>query len=213
MFKNGANLELELSTTGYARDVATGIVTKTGDVTRTLVGMTNTTVSETLDMVRSYFNDEGTTLIDKIDNAYVYNPTTITSWTAVYQSRYQSSPPPWYYLVPTSVYTMPEMEIKFLAWTDEIVNIGLHFNGADAGANTDFWFHLIVDNVRYYETASSLGSVSTEEELSCSYNMNHRVTAAGIHTVQMGISMPALFSAPHGIFIYRTTNITVFAKR
>lgn len=214
VFKNGVNLELELSTTGYARDVATGIVTKTGDVTRTLVGMTNTTVSETLDMVRSYFNDEGTTLIDKVDDAYVYNPATITTTTALYQSRYQNNYPAyWYYVVPSSVYTMPEMEIKFLAWTDEIVNIGLHFNGADAGANADFWFHLIVDNVRYYESGSSIGSVSSEEEHNCSYNMNHRVTTAGIHTVQMGISIPAVFGAPHGIWIYRTTNITVFAKR
>lgn len=213
VFKSGVNLQLELSTTSYIRDASTGVVVKTGDATRTLVGMLNTTVSETVDMVRSYFNDEGTTLIDKIDNSYVYNPNSITSTTALYQSRYQNNYPAyWYYVVPSLEYTMPEMEIQYLAWENEIVNLGLHFNGADAGANTDFWFHLVVDGVRHYETGCTVGTTS-EDEYSGNYVLQHQIATSGLHTLQMGVSMPAKYGTPYGVWVYRTTNITVFTKR
>jgi len=63
---NGAAMTLEASTTGHSTDLATGVEIKTGDPTRTLVGMAyiqngpvfgDTSSSR---LVRSWFNDPGT---------------------------------------------------------------------------------------------------------------------------------------------------------
>lgn len=65
-YLSGATLTLEASTTGSAVDSATGVTVKSGDVTRTLVGMARTNgstawVDTTAQrFVRSWFNDSGT---------------------------------------------------------------------------------------------------------------------------------------------------------
>lgn len=63
-YMNGATMTLEASATGHSTDATTGVEIKTGDVTRTLVGMARTSVGtawvHTRDQqfVRSWFNRE-----------------------------------------------------------------------------------------------------------------------------------------------------------
>jgi hypothetical protein len=67
-YMNGSTMTLEASTTPPASQTGTGIITKNGDVTRTLVGMARTDAtpvwsnSSQSGILRSWFNDRGTGL-------------------------------------------------------------------------------------------------------------------------------------------------------
>lgn len=61
-YMNGAVMTLEASTTGHSADATTGMEIKTGDATRTLVGMATVRTAATFPsaaMVRTWFNDPG----------------------------------------------------------------------------------------------------------------------------------------------------------
>ena len=67
-FMSGDTMTLEASTTGHATDTTTGVETKSGDSTRTLVGMARVITgpawqdAENQRFVRSWFNDQGVAL-------------------------------------------------------------------------------------------------------------------------------------------------------
>lgn len=56
-YMSGGTMTLERSATIYQTDNATGILTKTGDTTRTFVGWAKTNASPTWSIVRTYYND------------------------------------------------------------------------------------------------------------------------------------------------------------
>lgn len=63
-YMSGSTMTLEASTTAYAVDSSTGMTVKSGDSTRTLVGMARTVSNAWVDssaqrFVRSWFNDDG----------------------------------------------------------------------------------------------------------------------------------------------------------
>ena len=56
-YMSGATMTLERSATIYQTDNATGILTKTGDTTRTFVGWAKTNATPAWSIVRTYYND------------------------------------------------------------------------------------------------------------------------------------------------------------
>jgi hypothetical protein len=118
-FMNAGTMTLERSATGYSVDTATGVAIKTGDATRTLVGMaypeTGPVFTDTAKkrFVRSWFNDPGVSLF----NNFTANRTT-TSLTYVELNT--------------------EIRCEFLSWLGEVVQAmatGNVINGAANGQN------------------------------------------------------------------------------
>ncbi|MFP5504942.1 MAG: hypothetical protein ACLGH6_01970 [Gammaproteobacteria bacterium] len=58
-YYTGLAIALEFSATGYATSTSNGVAIKSGDSTRTLVGMARTNASPAWSLVRSYCNDPG----------------------------------------------------------------------------------------------------------------------------------------------------------
>jgi len=84
-YMNAAVMTLEFSATGHSQDPTTGIEIKTGDTTRTLVGMAGVYSNVLYDsltqrLVRSWFNDTGVTAWGY--NAAIFNSTS-TGYVAV----------------------------------------------------------------------------------------------------------------------------------
>ena len=119
-YLNAGNLALEASTTGHSADAATGIEIKTGDPTRSLVGMVRRYSSNTLDSgsywrgILSWYNRQPIGLARAFTAARA-----ITS-------------------VGTFVVVHSEIDLEFLTWGDEAIS--LHFHGSvennTAGAAT-----------------------------------------------------------------------------
>jgi hypothetical protein len=107
-YMSGATMTLEYSTTAYATQVGTGLKIKSGDATRTLVGMAYATAgpvwvdSTSQRFVRSWYNDPGINLL----NSFSANRTATSGTYAEVNS---------------------EIRIEFLIWTGE--NIYLAANG------------------------------------------------------------------------------------
>lgn len=73
-YMNGATMTLEASTTGHSTDAGTGIEIKTGDATRTLVGMEYASGTTTwAGLCRSWFNDPGFAATNALTAAVTVN--------------------------------------------------------------------------------------------------------------------------------------------
>ena len=111
-------MTLEYSTTAYAVDATYGHVIKSGDSSRTLVGLAYTLSSAWIDSatqryVRSYHNDPGLNLL----NGFTADRTTASA---------------------TYVELNTEIRIEFLVWTGEIVRFGFNtgvFSAATSGVS------------------------------------------------------------------------------
>lgn len=121
-YMNSGTMTLESSTTAYAVDSATGVQIKSGDATRTLVGMaypeTGPVFTDTAKkrFVRSWYNDTGVNLIN--------------NFTA---NRATSSP----HTTPQEVNT--EIRCQFLLWAGErakATTAGSFVNGNASGGQT-----------------------------------------------------------------------------
>lgn len=121
-YMNSGTMTLEASTTAYATDATTGVQIKTGDATRSLVGMarpeTGPVFTDTLAkrFVRSWYNDPGVAL----QNNFTAN-------------RATSSP----HTDPQEVNS--EIRCQFLLWAGERVKattMGAYVNGNTSGAQT-----------------------------------------------------------------------------
>jgi hypothetical protein len=103
-FMNSGTMTLEASATAYATQAGTGVTIKSGDATRTLVGMARTDGSTTwqdtsaLRFVRSYFNDPGISML----GSFSTNRTTTSGTFAELNS---------------------EIRLQFVCWSGEIVRI------------------------------------------------------------------------------------------
>jgi hypothetical protein len=114
-YMNSSTMTLEAVTTAYATQAGTGIKIKSGDATRTLVGMCYLTGSAFQDTataryVRSYFNDPGI----QLTNAF----------TAARSSNSGSY-----------VEINSEIQIAFLVWTGEIIQVEANGGAVNNGAN------------------------------------------------------------------------------
>lgn len=110
-YMSGTTMTLEASTTAYATDANTGVMIKTGDATRTLVGMARTVTNAWVDtasqrFVRSWFNDSGITSF----NTLTANVTNSTG---------------------TVIELNSSARAEFLSWSGELV--GAYSNGYVSG--------------------------------------------------------------------------------
>jgi hypothetical protein len=107
VYDNAGTLTLEASATAYATQAGTGIKIKSGDATRTLVGMARTdgstawADSATQRFVRSWFNDPGIALL----NAFTANRSTTSATYAELNS---------------------EIRIEFVIWSGEAIRLALN---------------------------------------------------------------------------------------
>lgn len=119
-YMSGSTMTLEASTTAYAIQTGTGVYTKSGDVTRTLVGMERATGATTWQgLCRSWFHDPGYTAV----GAFSTNRTESTS---------------------TFTEINSEIQTGFLVWTNEIVNISAQGAMTNSGTGL-YWCALTLD--------------------------------------------------------------------
>lgn len=116
-FMNSGTMTLEAVVTAYATQAGTGVTIKTGDATRTLVGMASTdgsvawADSATQRFVRSYFNDPGINLLNSFTTA---RTTASGSFTEL----------------------NTEIRVNFLVWTGETIQLNLTGTVQPASAAT-----------------------------------------------------------------------------
>lgn len=146
-FLSAGVMTLEASITAYATQAGTGVTIKTGDATRTLVGMAQPTAgpawtdTATQRLVRSWFNDPGIGMLGSFSTG-----------------RSTSSA--------SFVELNSEIRVNFLVWTGEVV--ALHSNGSvsnnAATANTSIGIDGIVA-----EDTSAVASTGTPNAFSYPY--------------------------------------------
>lgn len=113
-YMNSGTMTLENSATAYATQAGTGVIIKSGDATRTLVGMARTTSGNawadtaTQRFVRSWFNDPG---VGGISSFSTQRTTTSLSY----------------------VELNSEIRVEFLIWTGEVAEI----SASGAGQKSD----------------------------------------------------------------------------
>lgn len=113
-YMNSGTMTLEQSTTAYAVQAGTGVRIKSGDATRTLVGMERATGATTWQgLCRSWFNDPGYTAV----TAFTANRTNSSASYAEVNSEIQN---------------------PFLVWTSEIAMISAQGPYANSGTGTYF---------------------------------------------------------------------------
>lgn len=142
-FMNSGTMTLEAVVTAYATQAGTGVTIKTGDVTRTLVGMASTdgsvawADSATQRFVRSWFNDPGIGLL----NAFTANRTTVSL---------------------TYIEINTEIRINFLVWTGEPIQIeasGPVAGGGTGATNTSIAIDGTTPEDTYAQTVSTNNQV------------------------------------------------------
>lgn len=112
-YHTGSAVALEYSATAYAISTSNGMAIKSGDATRTLVGMARTSSGGAWEYVRSYFNDPGFVDYSALESSETTGTTS-------------------YHEINTSLRT------GFLIWDDETVNVAI--NGWIIEANVSVAF-------------------------------------------------------------------------
>lgn len=156
-YMNSGTMTLEASTTAYATDASSGVTIKSGDVTRTLVGMAYPVAgpvfvdSNTQRYVRSWFNDPG------ISGISYFTASRSTTSNGTY------------------VELNSEIRVNFLTWSGEIV----HVSGAGVSTESNA---LVTNNtaVGFDGTNTELGSYSSgygpTNNFSVPYTINFKKT-------------------------------------
>lgn len=115
-YMSGSGMALENSATAYALQSSTGMMTKSGDTTRTLVGMARTTAANawadslTQRFVRTWFNDPG---ITGGQSAYGAGSTASTTLVELDSAK----------------------RVEFIAWANEWFNCAAMVTGNSSGVN------------------------------------------------------------------------------
>lgn len=118
-YMSSGTMTLEASATAYAAQAGTGVMVKSGDATRTLVGMARTVTNAWIDtaaqrFVRSWFNDPG------VEGSAFFSANRLTGSV-------------------TYVELNSEIRNEFLVWSGELVSIftnGSTFSGAAGDVST-----------------------------------------------------------------------------
>lgn len=190
VFDDSGTSTLELSTTGHSPDTAFGVETKTGDTTRTLVGMVRV--------------DASSEFVYSAENKAVaswFNRKLISSTKLVVSQRTTSS---------TTVVEMSTADRAFfLSWADEVV-IGHIVATAsnDGAAGNQIVMQPMLDGIAQSQPIDiSSGSTSFHINLSTLFN-DHVVE--GYHSISIGLACPQatnvnLFNGNSGTLV--TTHI------
>lgn len=169
-YMNGAVMTLEASTTGHSTDSTTGVEIKTGDATRTLVGMVRPITGPAFQdtsaqrFVRTWFNDPG---IAGLSSFTANRQTTSTSYVELHS----------------------EIRNEFLCWSGEVVVVG----GSGISSQTSSGLNSVAvgfDGISNLELGSySAGYVGAAGGFAVPYTINlpkpglsegyHYVTLAG----------------------------------
>lgn len=126
----GATMTLEASTTGHSTDATTGVEIKTGDATRTLVGMARTTAgvawvdSVTDRLVLSWFNRSAKDMLLSITAGTTTSATMVEINTA--------------------------NRLNFLAWPDEAVRFNASLYTTSSSSGSTWATRLSTDNTGFY---------------------------------------------------------------
>lgn len=125
LYWTGSALAIEASTTSYAIDVATGTMVKSGDATRTLIGMhvPITGPAVTLSQVRSWFNDPGQTI--QVAATATFQSSDGSAWVP-------SSPPAGFIAT-------------FLVWAGEALKVNFTSSGLGTGNATNYATAFVLD--------------------------------------------------------------------
>lgn len=147
-------MTLEASITAYTTDATYGVKVKTGDATRSLVGLAYTTSGAAFAdtaaqrFVRSYFNDPGY----DISNSFTTNRTSTSATYAEVNS---------------------EIRCEFLAWTGEIVFAAITGQASNASGGETAYTSIGFDGVTAENTYSGTSEISGGGQLatiSCALN-------------------------------------------
>lgn len=122
VYNNAGTLTLEASFTGYTSDSTTGVMIKTGDSTRTLVGMAHRGASD-WELYRSWFNDQG----------FVTRSNFTTERSSANADTYSE--------------INSEIRCYFLSWENEPVRLSAHGTIRIDSSNQEFHSSISVDGV------------------------------------------------------------------
>lgn len=136
----GATMTLEASTTGHSTDATTGVEIKTGDATRTLVGMARTTAgvawvdSVTDRLVLSWFNRSSKDMLLSITAGTTTSATFVEINTA--------------------------NRLNFLTWADEAVKFNGSFYVNSSSSGVIWQTRLSIDNTAFYGAGEFTGGTA-----------------------------------------------------
>jgi hypothetical protein len=193
-FMNSGTMTLEASVTGYATQAGTGVTIKSGDVTRTLVGMARTdgstawTDSATQRFVRSYFNDPGIALLNSFS-----------------ADRTQTSV--------SYVEINSEIRCEFLVWAGETIQLQSNGQINSAAPNANAQTSLGIDGTTAEDTLSDSNAFSNNTDQGFSTSLFKTGLTEGYHyaTVIGKSSLGAITYRGSGSVGLRTT-LRGFAK-
>ena len=172
---------LEASTTAYAIQTGTGVYTKSGDVTRTLVGMARTTSgtawadSATQRFVLSYFNRRNKNLA----NNFTADRTTTSA---------------------TFVEMNTEIRCEFVTWEDESIAVG-YAGSVRTSGNNEVYAAIGIDNTTAVQGVTTTVASAT---VACGHTHNYHTTLSeGYHYATVlglatgGVTATFLHSGSH----------------
>lgn len=165
VYMNSGTMTLEASTTGHSTDTTTGVEVKTGDATRTLVGMARTVSSAWVDtitqrFVRSWFNRITAHMFKSFSN-----------------NRFTTSG--------AFVEIDPEIRNEFLIWADEGVSTSIQ--GTTSNSNVSAYDLTTVgwDGTADVNTSNSCGGGGAGVYYNCSMVCTKTGLAEGYHYVTL----------------------------
>jgi hypothetical protein len=167
VYVSGGNLVLDFSTTGYATDTAAGnagTVIKSGDATRSLIGMVYTNGSSqfadsaTYRGVRSWFNDFGIAA----NSGLAANKTTTSA---------------------TFVKMDSTTDVTFLAWANELIQCGMSGCGSNNGGSNNY-VGIGIDGTTPEDAVITHGSDSTAA-VPYTLTTPARTMSEGAHTASL----------------------------
>lgn len=163
-YMSGATMTLEQSTTAPAVQAGTGVKIKTGDATRTLVGMARTTAanawadSDTQMFVLSYFNRKKKVGVSAFSAA---RTTTSTSYVEI----------------------NTEIRLEFLTWDDE--GCSFHYDGwmINNTTNAAVYSSFGIDDTTPEKTVAGSQCYTGGAYIPCNYSLSVDALAVGYHYI------------------------------
>jgi hypothetical protein len=156
-YMSGATMTLEGVTTAYTTQTGTGVKIKTGDATRTLVGLAYLVGGAFIDsatqrFTRSWFNDPGISTVNAFTNNRTVSSATLTEFNS-------------------------EIRNEFLAWSGEIVNASA--NGMQVSSSGNSFVNIAFDGTTAEDSMARF--ISTSASVSFCLSTNKTGLSEGYH--------------------------------
>lgn len=155
VYNNAGTLTLEVSATGYTADTSTGVMIKTGNSSRTLVGIVHRGASD-WELCRSWFNDPGFVVRN-------YFTTERSSANADAYSEINS-----------------EIRCNFLSWDNELVCLSAHGTIRIDSTNVEFRSSISVDGA-VQDVCTMMDSYGTNANMPLSQSFTTNQLSEGYH--------------------------------